>query len=50
MSEIRRAEVVLTLDAWVRGIGNASCGPGPLAAYDYQPGTHTLAVRLSPIR
>ena len=50
ISEIRRAEVVLTLDAWVRGIGNASCGPGPLAAYDYQPGTHTLAVRLSPIR
>ena len=48
--EIRRAEVVLTLDAWVRGIGNASCGPGPLPAYDYKPGTHTLNVRLSPIR
>ena len=49
--EIRRAEVVLTLDAWLRGIGNASCGPGPLPAYDYQPGaTHTLAFRISPIR
>ena len=49
--EIRRAEVVLTLDAWLRGIGNASCGPGPLPTYDYQPGaTHTLAFRISPIR
>ncbi|MBO7498501.1 MAG: beta-galactosidase, partial [Bacteroidaceae bacterium] len=50
INEIRRAEVVLTLDAWVRGIGNASCGPGPLPAYDYKPGTHALDVRLSPIR
>jgi beta-galactosidase len=49
--EIRRGEIVLTLDAWLRGIGNASCGPGPLAKYDYDRlTTHTLNFRISPVR
>ena len=51
VDEIRRSEVVLTLDAWLRGIGNASCGPGPIAKYDYDHlTTHTLNFRLSPVR
>ena len=51
MDEIRRGEVVLTLDAWLRGIGNASCGPGPLQQYDYGTAqTPVLSFRISPIR
>ena len=51
VDEIRRGEVVLTLDAWLRGIGNASCGPGPIAKYDYDhQTTHTLSFRISPVR
>ena len=30
----QRPEVVLSLDCAMRGIGNASCGPGPLEKYD----------------
>ena len=51
MDEIRRAEVVLTLDAWMRGIGNASCGPGPLQEYDYGTAQNpVLSFRISPVR
>ena len=54
MDEIRRAEVVLTLDAWTRGIGNGSCGipaPGPLPQYDYGTAqSPVLSLRISPVR
>lgn len=33
-----RPEVILTLDAAMRGLGNASCGPGPLPQYELTPG------------
>ena len=33
LGRVRRPEVVLHLDAAMRGIGNASCGPGPLDKY-----------------
>ena len=33
LSQVRRPEVVLHLDAAMRGIGNGSCGPGPLEKY-----------------
>ncbi|WP_202913779.1 glycoside hydrolase family 2 TIM barrel-domain containing protein [Pararcticibacter amylolyticus] len=32
--EIRKPEVILSLDYMQRGIGNASCGPGPLSKYE----------------
>lgn len=37
IDNVRRAEVVLNLDCIMRGIGNASCGPGPLKKYEIQP-------------
>lgn len=34
LPDIRRAEVVLNLDCVQRGLGNASCGPGPRPQYE----------------
>ena len=36
LDHIRRAEVVLNLDCIQRGLGNASCGPGPRPRYELQ--------------
>lgn len=36
LDKVRRPEVVLTLDAAMRGIGNGSCGPGPLKKYELE--------------
>ena len=35
---VRRSEVVLNLDCLMNGLGNGSCGPGPLQKYQIQPG------------
>ena len=35
---VRRREVVLNLDCMMNGLGNGSCGPGPLEKYVIQPG------------
>ena len=35
---VRRSEVVLNLDCEMNGLGNGSCGPGPLPQYIIQPG------------
>lgn len=40
VERIQRPEVVLTLDCIQRGVGNASCGPGPRPQYEIQP-NHT---------
>ena len=34
LPNIKRQEVILHLDAAMRGLGNASCGPGPLREYE----------------
>ena len=34
LKSIRRPEVVLHIDVAMRGLGNASCGPGPLPKYE----------------
>ncbi|WP_374163522.1 glycoside hydrolase family 2 TIM barrel-domain containing protein [Arcticibacter sp. MXS-1] len=34
LPEIRKPETILSLDYLQRGIGNASCGPGPLSKYE----------------
>ncbi len=34
LDKVKRPEVVLHLDAAMRGIGNASCGPGPMEKYE----------------
>jgi beta-galactosidase len=48
---IRKAETVLSLDAAMRGIGNGSCGPGPLQKYELETGkTYELSFVISPER
>ena len=34
LGKVQRQEVVLSLDCAMRGIGNGSCGPGPLEKYE----------------
>ena len=38
LDKIRRSEVVLNLDCFQTGLGNGSCGPGPLPEYTLAPG------------
>ena len=47
LDKIRRSEVVLTLDCVQKGLGNGSCGPGPLPKYLIAPGEYTYRFRIS---
>lgn len=50
LRDIQRAEIVLNLDCIQRGLGNASCGPGPRPQYQIQKDTvYQYAFRISPI-
>ena len=50
LAHIRRAEVVLNLDCRQRGLGNASCGPGPRPQYEIRKDTaYRYAFRLEPV-
>ena len=50
-SPVRKTEdTILTVDYAQRGLGNASCGPGPLAEYILNRGeTYTHTFRITPI-
>lgn len=49
LPDIRRSEVVLNLDCIQRGIGNASCGPGPRPKYEIQKDTvYQYSFRMEP--
>jgi len=50
LNKIRKSEVVLHLDAAMRGLGNASCGPGPLKKYEIEKGMHKLHFCISPAK
>lgn len=51
LDNIRREEVVLNLDCVQRGLGNASCGPGPRPQYEIKPdSTYRFAFRVEPLR
>jgi beta-galactosidase len=39
LDDIYRSEIILNLDCAMRGIGNASCGPGPLEQYEIKSST-----------
>lgn len=48
---IERREVVLNIDCQYRGIGNASCGPGPRQKYEIAPDTtHTMRFRIESVK
>ena len=42
-----RAEIILSMDAAVLGLGNSSCGPGVLKKYAIEKKEHTLHIRIS---
>lgn len=50
LKNIRKPEVVLHLDAAMRGIGNASCGPGPLPQYEMAKGPFAMGICISPVK
>ncbi|MGN1265236.1 MAG: glycoside hydrolase family 2 TIM barrel-domain containing protein [Muribaculaceae bacterium] len=46
----RLSEVVLCIDAMQRGIGNQSCGPGPMQKYEVKPGEYECSFTISTAR
>ena len=44
LDQVHRSEVVLHLDAAMRGIGNASCGPGPLEKYELREPSYSYGL------
>lgn len=51
LDNVRRAEVVLSLDCIQRGLGNASCGPGPLPHYEIQKNkVYNYSFRVEPMK
>ncbi|KAA4719245.1 hypothetical protein F3B35_11410, partial [Bacteroides intestinalis] len=51
LENIRRNEVVLNLDCVQRGIGNASCGPGPRPKYEIKKDSeYKYAFRIEAIK
>ena len=45
-----RDEIILSLDAKMCGLGNASCGPGVLEKFSVPPTNYSLKLRLTPTR
>ncbi|WP_455498344.1 glycoside hydrolase family 2 TIM barrel-domain containing protein [Coprobacter sp.] len=51
LENVRLAQTVLNLDCVQRGLGNASCGPGPRSEYEIEKNrTYSLRFRVEPIR
>ena len=50
LPKVKREEVVLHLDAAMRGLGNASCGPGPLPQYEMPAGEIGYSLWISPVK
>lgn len=47
--ENRLKQTVLSIDAVHRGLGNQSCGPGPMEKYDMKAGVYTCGFAISPL-
>ena len=50
LNKIYRPEIILHLDAAMRGLGNASCGPGPLPKYELQEKSYSYSFVIEPIK
>ena len=50
LKKIYRPEIILHLDAAMRGLGNASCGPGPLPKYELQEKSYSYGFVIEPIK
>ena len=49
LKNIFRPEVILHLDAAMRGLGNASCGPGPLQKYELNEKSYSYSFVIEPV-
>lgn len=50
LDKVRRDEIVVNLDCATRGLGSASCGPGPRPEYILAPdSTYSYSFRISPV-
>ena len=50
LKKIYRPEIILHLDAAMRGLGNASCGPGPLPKYELQEKSYSYGFVIEPVK
>ncbi len=50
LNKIHRPEIILHLDAAMRGLGNASCGPGPLEKYELREKNYSYGFVIEPIK
>ena len=50
LKQIYRPEIILHLDAAMRGLGNQSCGPGPLQKYELQEKNYSYGFVIEPIK
>ncbi|MBO4550666.1 MAG: beta-galactosidase, partial [Bacteroidaceae bacterium] len=50
LKNVYRPEIILHLDAAMRGLGNASCGPGPLPQYELQEKSYSYGFVIEPIK
>ena len=50
LKNVYRPEIILHLDAAMRGLGNASCGPGPLPKYELQGNSYGYGFVIEPIK
>ena len=50
LSKIHRPEIILHLDAAMRGLGNASCGPGPLPEYELREKSYNYGFVIQPVK
>jgi len=50
LNKIYRPEIILHLDAAMRGLGNASCGPGPLPQYELREKSYSYGFVIEPVK
>ena len=50
LGKIHRPEIILHLDAAMRGLGNQSCGPGPLPKYELQEKNYSYGFVIEPVK
>ena len=50
LAGIHRPEIILHLDAAMRGLGNQSCGPGPLEKYELREKNYSYGFVIEPVK
>ena len=50
LKSIYRPEIILHLDAAMRGLGNQSCGPGPLPQYELNEKSYSYGFVIEPVK